>query len=84
MFWTDLNRLILHSNTCALSSSLKSPALYVQQGKRGRGLPGGGVSPEPVPSLELVFLLAKGLLEYEKISGQGWVDHLLPVNDGDW
>lgn len=49
-----------------------------------RGLPGGGVSPESVPSLELVFLLAKGLLEYEKITGQGWVDHLLPVNDGDW
>lgn len=29
------------------------------------------------------FLLAKGLLEYEKITGQGWIDHLLPENDGD-
>lgn len=45
---------------------------------------GQGVSLEPVPSLELVFfLLAKGLLEYEKITGQGWIDHLLPENDGD-
>lgn len=38
---------------------------------------GGGVSLEPVPSLELVFLLAKGLREYEKIMGQGWIDHPL-------
>lgn len=37
----------------------------------GSGVRGGGVSLEPVPSLEFVFFLAKGLLEYEKNHGAG-------------